>query len=171
MSAGTHKPFELKGVHVLLAVAGFFAAVAAVDVGMAIQAYSTFPGEVSATPFEDGLKFNSTLAERAAERSLGWRASVKATVLGAGGTINSGRTQILVTIADKAGRAVRGLDLSGRLERPATETGRRQLRFVEIKPGVYQAFAPDSPGAWDLALTGADGSGHPFEAESRMAWR
>lgn len=171
MSAAGSRPFELKGLHVLLAVVAFFAAVIAVDVGMAVQAYRTFPGEVSATPYEDGLKFNSTLAERAAERSLGWRASVRATVVGAGGTINSGRTQLMVTIADAAGAPVRGLDLRGRLERPATESGRRDLRFVETKPGAYQAVAPDSPGAWDLSLTGADRAGHPFEAESRMEWR
>jgi len=171
MTARARPGFELKGWHVLAAVIGFFAAVIAVDVGMAVQAYATFPGEVSATPFEDGLKFNSTLAERAAERSMGWRASVKATVLGAGETINSGRTQLLVNISDRAGRPVRGLDLLGRLERPATETGGRNLRFVEIRPGAYQAFAPDTPGAWDLALSGADRSGHPFEAQSRMLWR
>ena len=171
MSARTRQAFELKGVHVLVIVVGFFAAAIAVDVGMAVQAYTTFPGEVSATPYEDGLRFNSTLAERSSERQLGWLAKVQATVLGAGETINSGRTQLLVTIADRAGRPVRGLDLNGRLERPATESGRRALRFVEIKPGVYQAFAPDTPGAWDLTLSGAGPGGHGFEAESRMLWR
>ena len=171
MTARAGRAFELKGWHVLAIVVGFFAAVIAVDVGMAIQAYATFPGEVSATPYEDGLRFNSTLAERSAERSLGWRASIRATVMGAGESINSGRTQLLVTLADRNGRPVRGLDLLGRLERPATETGRRSLRFVEIRAGVYQAFAPDSPGAWDLALSGADRAGHPFEAQSRMLWR
>ena len=55
--------------------------------------------------------------------------------------------------------------------RPATESCRRQLRFVETRPGTYQAFAPDSPGAWDLRLSGVDRSGRPFEAESRMTWR
>jgi nitrogen fixation protein FixH len=171
MTARAQPGFELKGWHVLILVVGFFAAVTAIDVGMAVQAYRTFPGEVSATPYEDGLKFNSTLAERAEERSLGWRASVKATVLGAGGTINSGRTQLLVTISDKTGQPVRGLELKGRLERPATESGRRQLSFVETRPGLYQAFAPDSPGAWDLTISGADTAGRPFEAESRMTWR
>ena len=102
---------------------------------------------------------------------MGWRASVKATVLGAGETINSGRTQLVVSIADKTGRPIRGLDLLGRLERPATESGRRMLRFTETKPGLYQAFAPDTPGAWDLTLSGADPAGRPFEAESRMLWR
>jgi nitrogen fixation protein FixH len=171
MSARAEPGFELKGWHVLLVVVGFFGAVIAIDVGMAVQAYRTFPGEVSATPYEDGLKFNATLAERATERSLGWKASIRATVVGAGGNVNSGRTQLLVTIADRAGQSVRGLDLSGRLERPATESGRRQLKFVEIKPGIYQAFAPDSPGGWDLTLSGADRAGRPFEAQSRMTWR
>ena len=78
-AAGPGAAFEIKGWHVLLALLGFFGAVSAVDVGMAVQAYRTFPGEVSASPYEDGLQFNRTLAERAEARALGWKASVRDT--------------------------------------------------------------------------------------------
>ena len=169
MSARAAATFELKGWHVLVGLIGFFGAVIAVDVGMAVQAYRTFPGEVSATPFEDGLQFNRTLAERAQERALGWRASVRATPLnGEGG---SGRALLQIAIADRAGAPVRGLKLAGRLERPATEAGRVRLAFTETRPGVYQAVAPETPGAWDLTLSGADPAGRAFDAESRLQWR
>ena len=163
--------FQLKGWHVLLALLGFFGAVTAVDVGMAVQAYRTFPGEVAATPYEDGLQFNRTLAERAEARALGWKASVRASVLGGGAELGGGRAQIRVTIDDRAGQPVRGVRLAGRLERPATEAGRIPLRFTESRPGVYLAVAPETPGAWDLTLTGEDASGAPFDAESRITWR
>lgn len=92
------RPFQIKGAHVLASLLAFFGAVIAVDVGMAVQAYRTFPGEVSATPYEDGLQFNRTLARRNEERSLGWRAKVNATVLGAGSDLRSGRVRLRVKI-------------------------------------------------------------------------
>ena len=171
MSLQAGPPFEIRGWHVLAGLVAFFGAVIAVDVGMAVQAYRTFPGEVSAAPFEDGLAFNHTLAERAQARALGWRAKVRATVLGAGGNNLSGRALVEVAIDDRRGLPVKGLRLSGRLERPATEAGRVSLLFTETRAGVYQALAPETPGAWDLTLTGADGSGAPFDAESRITWR
>ena len=165
------RQFQLKGAHVLASLLAFFGAVIAVDVGMAVQAYRTFPGEVSATPYEDGLQFNRTLARRNEERSLGWRAKINATVLGAGSDMRSGRVQLRVTIADAAGRPVTGLALGGRLERPATEVGRVSPRFTEVKPGLYEAAVPDTPGAWDLTLNGQDRAGRAFDAESQLTWR
>ena len=66
--------FVLKGWHVGLIVVAFFAAVIAVDVSMAIRAYSTFPGEVTAKPYEEGIGFNGEIHRRAAARALGWKA-------------------------------------------------------------------------------------------------
>jgi nitrogen fixation protein FixH len=165
VSVQARKPFELNGWHVLAMLLAFFASVIAVDVVMAVKAYATFPGEVSATPYEDGLHFNRTIAARAEERQLGWRAKVQATVA------DVGRVQVRITILDRAGAPVRGLTLSGRLERPATEAGRLEPRFTETRPGVYDAVAPDTPGAWDLTLIGTDPSGERFDARQRLVLR
>jgi nitrogen fixation protein FixH len=165
MTATAPRPFELKGVHVLAIVVAFFGVVIAVNVGFAVQAYSTFPGEVDAAPFESGVAFNHTLAQRDEERTLGWRAKV-ATSVG-----EAGRIELKVTIADMGGAPIRGLALAGKLERPATEAGRLDARFTESKPGVYEASAPGSPGAWDLTITGVDHTGRPFEAVRRLQWR
>lgn len=171
MSAKAVKSGELRGWHVLLILIGFFAVVIAVDVGMAVQAYRTFPGEVTAKPYEDGLAFNTALARRQEERSLGWRASIETTVLGAGSALRSGRVQLRLKISDNAGQPVRGLTLRGRLERPATESGRLDLQLTETRPGTYDATAPDTPGAWDISISGQDRTGRAFEAQRRLTWR
>ena len=66
--------FVLKGWHVGVIVVAFFAGVVAVDVSMAIRAYSTFPGEVTAKPYEEGLGFNGEIHRRAAARAARTRA-------------------------------------------------------------------------------------------------
>lgn len=167
----TKPPFEVRGWHVLLGLVAFFVAVAAIDVGFAVQAYRTFPGEVSAKPYEDGLRFNQILAEREAERALGWKAGIEAAPLSGGSSPASGRIRLTVTIRDAAGAPLKGLTLTGRLERPATEAGALAPRFTETSAGVYQAIAPESPGAWDLTLNAVDAAGRRFQAQSRLSWR
>ena len=171
MTTRAVQPFELRGWHVLVIVVAFFAAVVAVDVGMAVQAYRTFPGEVTAKPYEEGLAFNTALARRAEERSLGWRAAIQTTVAGAGSALRSGRVQLRLAITDRAGQPVQGLRLTGRLERPATESGSLSLALTETHPGIYESTAPDTPGAWDLSVSGHDASGRAFEAQRRLIWR
>jgi nitrogen fixation protein FixH len=165
MTARSQSAFELRGWHVLLILAGFFAAVIAVDVLMAVKAYATFPGEVTDRPYEEGLAFNRTLATRAQEKALGWQARVEVAPQ------DVGRSQIRLIVTDAAGEPVRRLKLKARLERPATESGRLEPRFTETRPGVYVASVPDTPGAWDLSVTGTDSEGRPFEAGRRLQWR
>jgi nitrogen fixation protein FixH len=165
MSARSRPEFELRGWHVLLILVGFFAVVIAVDVAMAVKAYATFPGEVTDRPYEEGLAFNRTLAARAEERTLGWRARVEVTPQ------DVGRTQIRLIVKDASGAPVRRLKLKARLERPATESGRLEPGFTETRPGLYVASVPDTPGAWDLSVSGVDADGRPFEAERRLQWR
>lgn len=165
MTTKAAKPFELRGWHVLIILLTFFAWFIAVDVAMAVKAYSSFPGEVSATPYEDGLAFNHTLAQRDMERTLGWRAQVLAAL------VDVGHARLRITIEDRSGAPVRGLTMTSRLERPATESGRLTPRFSETQPGVYDAIVPDTPGAWDLSVSAVDRSGHAFDAQRRLLWR
>lgn len=149
----------LTGWHVLAMVVGFFAVVIAVDVLFAIQAYKTFPGEVSVTPYEDGIAYNRTLAQLATQEKYGWKA-----VAGA----EPGR--IIVEFRDAKGGPVSGLTFTTKLEHPATETGRLVPKFKEATPGRYQADMPDIKGAWDLTLVATNAAGQRFEAERRLTW-
>lgn len=151
--------FRLTGWHVLAMIVGFFAVVIAVDVSFAVLAYRTHPGEVSVTPYEDGLVYDRKIAQLRTQEALGWAAAAGA-----------GPGQVVVLVRDRDGHALNGLTIGGKLERPATESGRIILRFVEAAPGRYVAKATGLSGAWDLTAEARDRQGRSFELERRLKW-
>ncbi|MDP1619318.1 FixH family protein [Phenylobacterium sp.] len=151
--------FRIRGWHVLVALCAFFAVIIAVNAVFLTAALRTFPGEVSITPYEDGLAFNRQLAQQARQAELGWRAAARAEA-GA----------VVVEIADAEGRPVEGLRVQGRLQRPATETGARDLRLSEQAPGLYRASLDSVMGAWDLTIQAQGPAGRDFQAERRLTW-
>lgn len=161
MTASLAQPrFRIKGWHVLVSVTAFFLVVVAVDVGFLVMAYRTFPGEVSRTPYEDGVTYNRKLAQLQAQAKLGWTVSA--------GVLPSG--EVLARVRDRDGRPVTGLTGSGKLERPATEAGRITPAFRETAPGEYLARPGRLLGSWDLTLVLTDKAGRRFEAERRLTW-
>ena len=150
--------WTLTGWHVLGVVVGFFAIVIALDVWFVTLAYRTFPGQVSETPYEDGVAFNRRIARQDAQARLGWTAAAAADPLAA-----------RVELRDAGGVPLRGLEVTGRLERPATEAGRLDLRFTETAPGRYEAPLRQPSGAWDLTFTARAG-GQAFEGARRLTW-
>jgi nitrogen fixation protein FixH len=158
-AAGPH-PFRIKGWHVLAGFAAFFGVVIAVDTGFIIMSIRSFPGQVSVTPYEDGLIYNRRLAGMAAQERLGWRAAAAAEP-----------DAVVMQFRDQAGAPLTGLAVTGKLERPATEAGRLSLRFQETSPGRYVARPGRLAGAWDLTAVATGAHGERFEAERRLAWR
>jgi nitrogen fixation protein FixH len=150
--------FKLNGWHVLAGMVAFFGVTLAVDAVMITEAYRTYPGEASATPFQEGLAFDTELAQQRAQSALGWRMSVG---LAPGGVIR-------LSASDAKGAPISDLRLDARLERPATEAGRRALAFHPTAPGIYEAGAPALTGAWDLRLSARDTRGRRFDAERRL---
>jgi nitrogen fixation protein FixH len=152
--------FRVTGWHVLAGVVAFFAVVIAVDVSFAVVAYRTHPGQVSVTPYEDGLVYNRHLAQMQAQEDLGWQAAAKA----APGVL-------VLEFVDRAGRPVVGLSVTAKLERPATEAGRITPRFQDVGLGRYEADLGTIEGAWDVTAEARDAAGHLFVAERRLTWR
>lgn len=152
--------FRLNGWHVLAMVVAFFAVVIGVDTTFTVMALKTFPGEVSVTPYEDGLLYNRHIAQLEAQARLGWRAAAAAEP-----------GQVVLTFVDRDRRPLSGLAITGKLERPATETGRIDLRFEEAAPGRYVAAAGRIDGAWDLTANAKGATGGSFVAERRLTWR
>ena len=151
--------FRLTGWHVLAIVCTFFAVVIAVDVGMAVMAYRTFSGEVAKDPYEAGLVYNHTLAQRRAEAALGWNSSIA-----------EAPGMVRLAMTDRDGRPVAGLTVTAKLERPATEAGSVNVAFTQSSPGVYEARLAGLSGAWDVHARATDKSGRLFEAERRVIW-
>lgn len=154
------RPFAFTGWHVLAIICGFFAVVFSVDGVFAYLALKTHPGEVSVTPYEDGLVYDRHISQMRAQAALGWQAAAAA---------EPGR--VAVIFHDRAGQPLSGLTVTGKLERPATEAGRLTPKFVETTPGRYEAALPGEHGSWDLTAEARDAQGHIFLAERRLSWR
>ena len=155
----TRAPFEVRGWHVLAGVSAFFAVVFAVDAGFTVLAIRSFPGEVSVTPYEDGLLYNRRIAQLQAQDRLGWRAAA-----------GEEPGQVALRFRDRDGRPLSGLSIQGRLERPATEAGRIALTFAADGPGRYVAAAGRITGTWDLTTEARGPTGGAFVAERRLTW-
>jgi nitrogen fixation protein FixH len=159
MSAAVRKPLELNGWHVLGGFVAFFGLIFAVNGVFMYQALHTFPGQTVDNPYEAGIAYNRTLAQKRAEAELGWTAEVVR-----GGDV------VRLVVLDRAGRPVEGLSVSGKLERPATEQGRHMIQLKEAGPGSYQVVLRGMTGAWDFSAAARDKAGHVFEAHRRLIW-
>ena len=154
----TRPGFRLTGWHVLAIFVVFFGVTIAVDSVMVMDAYTTYPGEVSSQPYEEGLAWDSELDQQHAQAALGWRMTA--------GLVAPGLIEL--TARDRAGAPVVLPRIDARIERPATEQGRRDIRFLQTAPGVYRAQVGALSGAWDLRLTAYDREGRRFDAERRL---
>jgi nitrogen fixation protein FixH len=159
MTPPTEPRFRISGRHVLLAVIAFFGVIIAVNAYFLVAAYRTFPGQVSETPYEDGVGFNRTVAQRRAQAELGWSATATTTAQG-----------VEVDLRDRAGQPLQGLKVEGVLRRPATQAGQISLKFTEASAGRYVAKAGPGSGAWDLHFVAKGSRAELFEGERRLTW-
>ena len=158
------RPFEVRGWHVLAMLLAFFGAIIAVNVGFAIVAVRSFPGEDVRRSYLQGLRYNDTLAERRAQAALGWRASA---------TLKERARLVLVEVSLTArdGRPLTALTLNGALQRPTDARLDRELAFEQKAPGHYVARVDDlPPGAWRLRARAEDAQGDGLDFESELTW-
>ena len=150
----------LTGRGVLIWLAGFFGLIFLTDAIFITEAVKTFRGEDEQKPYLQGVEYNHTLARRAEQLQLGWRASIDARRL------KAGDIAILVDLRDKDGGPETGARLTGELRHPADENRDRALIFSQISPGLYQARVPAAPGNWDVLVSSTEGA--PFQAVRRL---
>jgi nitrogen fixation protein FixH len=137
-------PARLRGRHVLSMVIGFFAAIMAVNAVMVWYALGTFPGTVSDNAYREGLEYNRTLEERAAQRALGWHVSVEVAGTGL-------KRRIEARFKNRDGAPLSGMKVAARLTRPVARGADRVLELRESAPGIYGAEAEfPRPGHWQL---------------------
>ena len=152
----------LTGRGVLLWLAGFFLCVIAVNAGFVVASVKTFSGEDEQKPYLQGVEYNDTLARRAAQRILNWRASVTSSRL------ENGAVRVTIFLRHPDGSPVPGLSLRGELRHPTDEAKDRPVPLKEAAPGTYQAVVDGiGRGAWDIV---AETAPHqpPFEATRRL---
>jgi nitrogen fixation protein FixH len=164
MSTAIRKPFELKGVHVLMALLAFFGVTIGMNVLFAVLAINSFPGEDAQSPYQQGLHYNQTLQARRAQEALGWRS---------GATIQQGNGGVVlrVTFQDAAGKPLDNLKIDGALRRPTADKFDIPVRLSASGDGLYEAALPGIEiGLWDFRARASDGE-HTFDIDRRLVWR
>lgn len=147
MKTATWFPNGVQGRHALIALVAFFGVMFAVNGVFTYYAITTFGGGDTVNPYRKGLRYNDTIDEAKRQAELGWRNDVTY-ALDAG--------ELSVSLTDRAGEAVSGLQLGATLGRPATDANDVALKFNEVSPGLYVAGIRLEPGQWVLSLATED---------------
>ena len=132
---------RMTGIFVL-----FFGVVIAVNVVMAYYASSTFVGIVVENSYVASQEFNRWLDEAAAEKALGWSATVE----------RRGDGRIAATVHGPGPGAV----LGGSAWHPLGKLADRELHFMAQGQGRFISTEALPEGRWTLRLDLRDGTKH-----------
>lgn len=141
-------PRKLNGWHVFGIFGGGFGVIIGVNLFMAFQAVSTFPGLEVSSSYADSQTFD---VRRHAQEALGWEASVDTT-----------DTQLTLTLVDSAGRPVYPAEFEALLTRPTTRTDDQLLVLTRGPNGTLVAPIVLDAGRWRLRMTGASRDGTDY---------
>ncbi|NGM44741.1 FixH family protein [Rhodobacter sp. SGA-6-6] len=139
---------EITGRQVAVFTVGAFGIIIAVNLVMAWQAVSTFPGLEAPNTFVASQEFD---ARREAQEKLGWTVAP---------THENGRVRLAITNA--AGRPVEVASLQVLIGRPTSARDDVTPDFAFVG-GVYEAPVELAPGQWMLKLEAVAQDGTLFE--------
>lgn len=132
---------ELTGRHVLAITVGAFGVIIGVNVTMAYQAISTFPGLEVENSYVASQDFDR---DRAAQKALGWTLAP---------SYSQADHQLALRFTNSAGRPVLMADLRVLIGR-TTEAKDDQVPDFVIRDGVYLASATLQRGKWMMQIEG-----------------
>lgn len=126
---------------------GFFLAVFAANGAMIAVALSTWTGLETDTPYEDGLAHNDRLAERAAQRALGWQVALALEPAG------DGTAELRVRLRGPSGEALYADEVRASFRRPTLEGHDFEVTLEDRGAGLYGRHVTlPLPGQWDVEL-------------------
>jgi nitrogen fixation protein FixH len=121
----------------------------------------TFSGLDSDNPYDAGLAYNKEIAAARAQTELGWTVDLTRTA-------GADATEVAVTVKDKAGQPVSGLDVTLHFFYPATRKLDRQVSAPAIADGVYAGAAPLQPGRWDVEVDVTRNGERQFRSRNQL---
>lgn len=135
----------LTGRMVLAILVGFFGVMLAVNFIFASYAVKTFSGLDADNPYDSGLAYNQEIASAKAQDALGWSVEI-------GHEAGADAMQFNVTVKDRDGAPVTGLDAELNFYYPATRKLDRHIAATPVANGVYSGAATLSKGHWVVEL-------------------
>lgn len=138
---------ELKGRHVAIIFVSAFSVIIAVNLTLAFNAVSTFPGLEVKNSYVASQSFEK---DRTAQNALGWTVSAKAQ----GG-------KVLLAVTDRSGAPVEVASLSATVGRATHVQDDAHPEFV-FDGNRYVADAVLAPGNWNIRMVAEAEDGTPF---------
>ncbi|WP_417523130.1 FixH family protein [Marinovum sp.] len=138
---------KLTGWHVLAIFTGAFGVIIAVNLALAFNAVSTFPGLEVRNSYVASQSFD---ARRDAQQALGWQVRAEA-----------GGGQVTLWIEDAGGRPVQVTELHAVLGRATHVKDDLEPAFT-FTGRNYVAAAQIGPGNWNVRMTARALDGTPF---------
>ncbi|MBB4197262.1 nitrogen fixation protein FixH [Rhodoblastus sphagnicola] len=135
----------LTGRKVLFMLIGFFGVMLGVNFYMAREAVMTHPGLDIAHPYDAGVAYNKEIAAAKAQEGLGWSVGLSRSSQG-------GATEVTVTVKDRDGQPLNGLEAALHFVYPATSRLDKTVAASGIADGVYSGAAELRPGHWDVEI-------------------
>lgn len=145
------------GRKMLLCMCAFFGVIIAVNLGLAFFALRTDTGLVVKNSYVASQDFNRNQAAARQQEALGWTLVPEIA-----------SDAITLQVHDAAGLPLLGLDLTGIVGRPVTDSHDQILRFVDAGGGLYQADIALGRGFWDLDVTATAVDGRTFRRIFRI---
>ncbi len=139
---------QITGRQVLIVTASAFGVIIAVNLTMAFQAVSTFPGLEVKNSYVASQSFEE---RREAQEALGWDVA-----------LSHGDNAFTVAITDASGAPVRAESLSLLIGRTTTATEDQEPVLI-FADGVYSAPLDLGSGYWTVRLKATAADGTPFE--------
>lgn len=131
---------------------GLMLLVVVVNGTMMYFAQSTFSGLDTDQAYQQGIQYNTILKEAEASAALGWTAKTTVTPAGAA-------RHLAVSIIDKGGKPVQGLELTAHLVRPVSTAFDRKLTLGAEGNGIYGTDVTlPALGSWELRLAAETGA-------------
>ena len=156
---------ELTGRTVLVCLLAFFVVVVGVNAVMVRVAISTFGGVETENAYRAGLAFNQDRAAALAQDARRW--TVDARLI----QPTPDRAELVISLRDKAGAPVTGVDVAARLAHPADARRDHPVALTERGPGTFAGISAADAGQWDLLIEVARNGERLFRSKSRIALR
>jgi nitrogen fixation protein FixH len=147
---------KLTGWHVLAIFVTGFGIIIGVNLFMAYNAVSTFPGLEVSSSYADSQTFDE---RRDAQEALGWNASVEI----------PGDGTLVLHLVDDSGAPVAPAHLEALLTRPTSRQA-DQLLDLSRYNGTFVAPAELADGLWRLRLTGTARDGTDYRHNITFRW-
>jgi nitrogen fixation protein FixH len=162
VTAAVREVRPITGRFVLIAFVSFFGVIAAVNGVMMTLAIRTMPGLDVKNGYVASQAMNGEILAMRQQTERGWKADIAV-------QLKSGSAPVNITLTDRDGAPVTGLDVKVRLAHPALVRADHVAAMTEARPGQYTAEWPDiAPGAWTIVVEAGRNGQRMFATRNRI---